>query len=128
MDKIYHLVTVSFKRIIDSNMNLFAQIVFVTFCAIFFIFDLHLYLIYPKATIIKVFRDHAEGNLFVITWFWGILTSHLFIGRCSQKTIQSIPKIQSIVILVLLSIIIYLLGNFVPNGVPQYMQLIFLTL
>ena len=115
-----------FKKFINSNVSICAQIVIISSCAIFFLWDIHLYLSDKKITIIKIVRDGVEGKLFVITWIWGILSSHLFVGRRIVKSSRKIPEFQAIVILILLSVIIYLLGDFIPNGVPQHMQLIFL--
>ena len=126
MDKLNQILKMRFERFLNSNIALYIQILIVISCAVFFLWDIHLYLSDQKVTIIKIVKDDVEGKLFVITWMWGILSSHLFVGRRIVKSTRKIPEFQAIVILILLSIIIYLLGGFIPNGVPQHMQLIFL--
>lgn len=112
------------KNIINSKTGRNTQFVIIIIALLLIMWDAFLYLSDQKENISMVIRENAKGRLFVITWVWGILSAHLFVSK--KKTKKYIPEYIAIIILSLISIIIFLLGRYIPNEIPQYMQLIFL--
>jgi len=112
------------KGIINSKTGRNTQFVIIIIVLSLVMWDIYLYLGDQKENISEVIRANAKGKLFVITWIWGILSAHLFVSK--KETSRNIPEHIAIIILLLISIIIFLLGRYIPNEIPQYMQLIFL--
>jgi hypothetical protein len=124
LDKINKKTTIRLESIISSTTGRNTQIIIVAIILSLILWDIYLYIDDQKENISIVIRENAKGKLFVITWIWGILSAHLFVSK--KETIRSIPEHIAIIILSLTSIIIFLLGRYIPNEIPQYMQLVFL--
>ena len=111
-------------NILDTKAAKYTQLMLIFVIGFLVIWDIYLYW-KNESTISRIIFENAKNNLFVITWVWGILAAHLFVAR-KRESIR-IPEIIAIVILILVSIIIFLLGKFIPIQIPQYMHFIFLT-
>ena len=124
LDKINKKVITNLENIINSKTGRNTQFVIIVVVLFLIMWDVYLYIDDQEENISMVIRENARGKLFVITWIWGILSSHLFVSKKEKK--WTIPEPVAITILLLISIIIFLLGRYIPNEIPQYMQLIFL--
>ena len=124
LDKINKKVITNLENIINSKTGRNTQFVIIVVVLFLIMWDVYLYIDDQEENISMVIREKARGKLFVITWIWGILSSHLFVSKKEKK--WTIPEPVAISILLLISIIIFLLGRYIPNEIPQYMQLIFL--
>jgi len=124
LSKINKKLTAKLKNIINSKTGRNTQFVIIVVVLFLIMWDIYLYIDDQKENISMVIRENAKGKLFVITWVWGILSSHLFVSK--KESIRTMPEHIAITILILISIIIFLLGRYIPNEIPQYMQLIFL--
>jgi hypothetical protein len=124
LDKINKKVITNLENIINSKTGRNTQFVIIVVVLFLIMWDVYLYIDDQEENISMVIREKARGKLFVITWIWGILSSHLFVSKKQKK--WTIPEPIAITILLLVSIIIFLLGRYIPNEIPQYMQLIFL--
>ncbi len=124
LDKINKKVITNLENIINSKTGRNTQFVIIVVVLFLIVWDVYLYIDDQEENISMVIREKARGKLFVITWIWGILSSHLFVSKKEKK--WTIPEPIAITILLLISIIIFLLGRYIPNEIPQYMQLIFL--
>ena len=124
LDKINKKVITNLENIINSKTGRNTQFVIIVVVLFLIMWDVYLYIDDQEENISMAIREKARGKLFVITWIWGILSSHLFVSKKEKK--WTIPEPVAITILLLISIIIFLLGRYIPNEIPQYMQLIFL--
>ena len=124
LDKINEKVIIKVENFINSKISRITQLVIILIVLALIMWDIYLYLDDQKENLSEVIRENAKGKMFVITWIWGILSAHLFVSKKERK--RNIPEHIAIIILLLMSIIIFLLGKYIPNEIPQYMQLIFL--
>jgi len=122
--KINEKVIIKVKNIINSKIARITQFFIIVIALSLVMWDVYLYLDDQNENISLVIRQSAKGKLFVITWIWGVLSAHLFVSK--KETKRNIPEYIAIIILLLISIIIFLLGRYIPDELPQYMQLIFL--
>ena len=111
-------------QLFESKAIRITQFVVVAVVAILIIWDIYLYT-QTDSTISEVIHDNSQRKLFVITWIWGVLASHLFVAR--KRTSRTVPEIIAILVLVLISVIIMLLGKFIEIEIPQYMHVILLV-
>lgn len=124
LEKINEKAIIRIKKIINSKTSQIIQVVIIALVLSLIIWDVYLYLNDQKEIISLAIRNNAKGKLFVITWIWGILSSHLFIVK--KETKSKIPEPIAILILSLMSVIIFLLGRYIHDEIPQYMQFVFL--
>ena len=124
LDKINKKTTIRLEKIISSNIGRITQIIIVAVIMLLILWDIYLFIDDQKENVSMVIRENAKGKLFVITWIWGLLSAHLFVSK--KESYRNIPEHIAIIILSLISIIIFLLGQYIPKEIPQYMQLIFL--
>jgi uncharacterized membrane protein YfcA len=124
LEKLNEKVIAKVENLINSKITRITQFVIIVVVLALIMWDIYLYLDDQKEIISEVIRENAKGKMFVITWVWGILSAHLFVSKKKRK--RNIPEHIAITILLLMSIIIFLLGRYIPNEIPQYMQVIFL--
>ena len=124
LEKINEKAIIRIKKIINSKTSQIIQVVIIALVLSLIIWDVYLYLNDQNEIISLAIRNNAKGKLFVITWIWGILSSHLFIIK--KETKSKIPEPIAILILSLMSVIIFLLGRYIQDEIPQYMQFVFL--
>ena len=124
LEKINEKAIIRIKKIINSKTSQIIQVVIIALVLSLIIWDVYLYLNDQNEIISLAIRNNAKGKLFVITWIWGILSSHLFIVK--KETKSKIPEPIAILILSLMSVIIFLLGRYIQDEIPQYMQFVFL--
>ena len=124
LDNLNKKIIAQLENIINSKAGRNTQLVIIVVVLLLIMWDVYLYIDDQEENISMVIREKARGKLFVITWIWGILSSHLFVSKKEKN--WTIPEPIAITILLLVSIIIFLLGRYIPNEIPQYMQLIFL--
>ena len=124
LEKINEKAIIRIKKIINSKTSQIIQVVIIALVLSLIIWDVYLYLNNQNEIISLAIRNNAKGKLFVITWIWGILSSHLFIVK--KETKSKIPEPIAILILSLMSVIIFLLGRYIQDEIPQYMQFVFL--
>ena len=124
LEKINEKAIIRIKKIINSKTAQIIQVVVIALVLSLIMWDVYLYLNDQKEIISLTIRNNAKGKLFVITWMWGILSSHLFVIK--KETKGKIPEPIAILILLLMSVIIFLLGRYIQDEIPQYMQFVFL--
>lgn len=124
LDKLNAKIITKVKNIINSKITRITQLVIILIVLAFIMWDIYLYLDDQKENLSEVIRENAKGKRCIITWVWGILSAHLFVSKKERK--RNIPEHIAITILLLISIIIFLLGRYIPNEIPQYMQVVFL--
>ena len=124
LDKLNEKVIIKIRNIINSKTAQITQVFIIVLILSLVMWDVYLYLNDEKENVSTVIRENAKGKLFVITWMWGILSSHLFVIK--KETNGKIPEPVAILVLFLMTIIIFLLGRYIPDEMPQYMQIIFL--
>ena len=122
--KINEKVITKAENFINSKITQITQLLIIIIVLALIMWDIYLYLDDQKENLSEMIRENAKGKMFVITWVWGILSAHLFVSKRERKS--NIPEHIAITILLLISIIIFLLGRYIPNEIPQYMQVVFL--
>lgn len=118
------------QKAFESRIVRLTQIVVIIVAAGLITWDVYLY-VKSDATISGVIRDNAVyEDLFVITWIWGVLTGHLFIAKTNTR--RTVPEHIAIFVLLLISILLLLLGHFIPlrevePTLPLYMHMVLLV-
>lgn len=125
INKINKKITTGLENAFSSRAAKYTQWVLIFVISFLIIWDIGLYMDDQKDTISRVIRDNANSDLFVITWIWGVLSAHLFVGR--KETAKKISELVAIIILLLISFIIFLFGKYITVEIPQYFQLILLV-
>jgi hypothetical protein len=111
-------------NVLSTKAARLTQIALIIVFAGLVIWDIYLF-IGEKPTISRVIHDNSQDSLFVISWIWGVISTHLFVAK--KKGSATIHEGIAILILLLISIIIFLLGKYVDVELPQYMHILFLV-
>lgn len=123
-DEINRNVDIEVDNSLNSKLVKGRQILTIFLVSIIIIWDIYLYLNDEKESLGSLVNENVKGRFFVISWLWGILSAHLFMLR--KKDHKRIPEKIAIMILMLFSILLFLLGYFIPSEIPQYLQLLFI--
>ncbi len=131
MNKMQERRTNRIQRAFDTKPVKITQMVVILVAVGLIVYDIFLY-VNPDEndTISEVIHVNAvKGKFFVLTWIWGIMSAHLFIAR--QERFIFVPERIAILLLVLISMLILLLGNYVPfdeknQTLPFYMHIVLL--